>query len=153
MPSSRFTDVLAAADALVLHERPGVAEMCVPSKLTSYFAAGRPVVAATNPLSAASAEIASSRAGVTVVPGTPQALLEAVLDMRSDDAQAMGLRGQLFAHDVLHVDAARSAYVAWVEQLAAARSGIPALPAPRAPRRAPVRAPHRADVPTPRESA
>jgi colanic acid biosynthesis glycosyl transferase WcaI len=157
LPSSRFTDVLAAADVLVLHERPGVAEMCVPSKLTSYFAAGRPVVAATNPLSAASAEIASSGAGVTVVPGTPEALLDAVVGMRADeaDAEAMGLRGQLFAHDVLHVDAARAAYVAWVEGLAAARVGIPAQTrSSRDVRRAPARTPHVTDVLSPRaESA
>ncbi|MEJ2866260.1 WcaI family glycosyltransferase [Actinomycetospora sp. OC33-EN08] len=124
LPTERFTDALAAADVLVLNEKAGVAEMCVPSKLTSYFAAGRPVVAATNPLSAASAEIAASRAGVTVLPGSPRALLEGVVDLRLDpaEAEAMGLRGQLFAHDVLHVDAARHAYVAWVEGLAAARS-------------------------------
>ncbi|MCD2196076.1 glycosyltransferase [Actinomycetospora endophytica] len=150
LPASRFTDVLAAADALVLHERPGVAEMCVPSKLTSYFAAGRPVVAATNPLSAASAEIASSGAGVTVVPGAPETLLEAVLEMRSDDAEAMGLRGQLFAHDVLHADAARSAYLGWVEELAASRGGLRAIRDFRDAGRAPVRVPHRSDVPTPR---
>ncbi|GLZ51832.1 WcaI family glycosyltransferase [Actinomycetospora sp. NBRC 106378] len=124
LPTERFTDALAAADVLVLNEQPGVAEMCVPSKLTSYFAAGRPVVAATERLSAASAEIAVSQAGVTVEPGSPRALLEAVIDVRlaPDEAEAMGLRGQLFAHDVLHVDAARAAYVAWVEGLAASRS-------------------------------
>ncbi|GAA4823341.1 glycosyltransferase family 4 protein [Actinomycetospora corticicola] len=124
LPTERFIDALAAADVLVLNEQAGIAEMCVPSKLTSYFAAGRPVVAATNALSAASAEIAASRAGVTVEPGSPVALLDAVVDTRLQpgDAEAMGLRGQLFAHDVLHVDAARQAYVGWVEGLAAARA-------------------------------
>ncbi|WP_433803067.1 WcaI family glycosyltransferase [Actinomycetospora sp. CA-084318] len=123
LPTERFTDALAAADVLVLNEQAGVAEMCVPSKLTSYFAAGRPVVAATNALSAASAEIAASRAGVVVAPGAPRALLDAIVDTRLEpgESEAMGLRGQLFAHDVLHVDAAREAYVAWVEGLAAAR--------------------------------
>lgn len=132
LPTERFTDALAAADVLVLNEAAGVAEMCVPSKLTSYFAAGRPVVAATNPLSAASAEITASRAGTTVAPGDPRALLDAVVDLRlqPDDAEAMGLRGQLFAHDVLHVDAARQAYVGWVEGLAAARSRRDHAPVP-----------------------
>src|ERR1019366_3349512 len=62
VPDSEFTDVLAAADVLLLHERPGVVEMCVPSKLTSYFAAGRPVLAATSARSAAAHQIEASGA-------------------------------------------------------------------------------------------
>ena len=44
LPDDRFPDALAAADVLVVNEAPTVAEMSAPSKLTSYFAAGRPVV-------------------------------------------------------------------------------------------------------------
>src|SRR5699024_3086421 len=41
-----FPLALAAADALLVNELPGVKEMALPSKLTSYFAAGRPIIAA-----------------------------------------------------------------------------------------------------------
>ena len=44
LPDGEFEAALAAADVLLLHEKPGVVEMSVPSKLTSYFTAGRPVV-------------------------------------------------------------------------------------------------------------
>lgn len=40
-----FTDVLAAADVLAVTQRASVLDMSVPSKLTSYFVSGRPVVA------------------------------------------------------------------------------------------------------------
>ena len=36
-----FQGAMAAADLLLVNEKPGVAEMAVPSKLTSYFAAAR----------------------------------------------------------------------------------------------------------------
>jgi colanic acid biosynthesis glycosyl transferase WcaI len=44
--AEEYPDVLAAADALLLTERPGVKEMSLPSKITSYAIAGRPIVAA-----------------------------------------------------------------------------------------------------------
>ena len=103
--------------------------MCVPSKLTSYFASGRPVVAATSSKSAATSEVTVSGGGRLVAPGEPEALLQVVMEVVADkdEALAMGLRGQLFARDALAEGAARNAYVAWVEQLAgrAPRRGAP----------------------------
>lgn len=55
-----FTDVLRAADALLLNELADLRSMAVPSKLTSYFASGVPVVAATSSDSASGEEIALS---------------------------------------------------------------------------------------------
>jgi colanic acid biosynthesis glycosyl transferase WcaI len=141
LPAAEFELAMAAADVLVLNEKPGVEEMCVPSKLTSYFAAGRPVVAATSPRSAASAEIEASGGGVRIDPGTPEELLGAVLRCGLDPATAgtMGLRGQLFARDALSAVAARGAYVDWVADLAAGRdrrraTAVPTLPgAPEVP--------------------
>ncbi|MFC5063202.1 glycosyltransferase [Actinomycetospora atypica] len=133
LPSADFELAMAAADVLVLNEKPGVEEMCVPSKLTSYFAAGRPVVAATSARSAASAEVEASGGGVRVDAGEPEALLGAVLRTGLDGATAgaLGLNGQLFARDALSEAAARTAYVDWVESLAEART------APRWPLRVP----------------
>ncbi|GLZ51754.1 glycosyltransferase family 4 protein [Actinomycetospora sp. NBRC 106378] len=130
LPDGEFETVLRAADVLVLNERPEIAEMCVPSKLTSYFASGRPVVGATGLHSAATAEIAASEGGVTVTPGNPEALLGAVLGVVDDEeeALAMGLRGELFARDVLHVDAAAEAYVDWVERLAGVAAPAEVIP-------------------------
>jgi colanic acid biosynthesis glycosyl transferase WcaI len=153
LPRGDFETALAAADVLVLNEQPGITEMCVPSKLTSYFTAGRPVVAATSPRSAATSEIAASGAGAAVAPGDPAGLLDAILLLAGNETEAlaMGLRGQLFARDVLSAEAARSRYVSWVEGLAGAQPSTPAWDGPRslAARRAlRARRPRRAsDVP------
>lgn len=123
LPAGEFEDALAAADVLVLNEATTVAEMSVPSKLTSYFAAGRPIVAATQAHSAAAVEIARSGAGVRVAPGDPAALLDAVRHLVSDTgrAAALGARGPRYAEEHLGADAAGRAYLEWVDRLADSR--------------------------------
>jgi glycosyltransferase involved in cell wall biosynthesis len=124
LPGDRFPDALAAADVLVVNEAATVAEMSAPSKLTSYFAAGRPVVAASWPHSAASAELARAEAGVRVDPGSPAALLDAIRTTAGSGtaADAAGARGRAYAEDVLGSAAAHRAYCDWVEGLAALRT-------------------------------
>ena len=99
---------LAAADVLLVNEKPGVASMAVPSKLTSYFAAGRPVVAATDPTGIAAAEITAAQAGVVVPAGDPEALLQAIIDLSHDDSAAtrFGLNGKSYRESVLDQSAA-----------------------------------------------
>lgn len=79
---------LAAADCLLVNELPGVAGMAVPSKLTSYFAAARPVLAATEPDGITAEEIRRARAGAVVPPDDPRALLAGALRLASDDVDA-----------------------------------------------------------------
>lgn len=132
LPGAKFETAMAAADVLVLNEKPGVEEMCVPSKLTSYFASGRPVVAATSPKSAATSEVEVSGGGMCVKPGNAHDLVKAALSLGTDQEEglAMGFRGQLFARDALAEDAARTAYVRWVEHLAERVLG-PSIPTQR----------------------
>src|SRR5690606_33378551 len=75
LPEDRFPAALAAADVLLVNELAGLAEMSVPSKLTSYFDAGRAVLAATSAGSTTAHEIQASGAGVRVDAEDPQALL------------------------------------------------------------------------------
>lgn len=94
MPNVRFVDplsedeyplALAAADLLLVNERPGVAEMSLPSKLTSYFSAGRPVLAAVEGAGATATELSrTGGAAVLVPPGDPDALVTAVRALRDD---------------------------------------------------------------------
>jgi len=99
---------LAAADVLLVNEKPGVTSMAVPSKLTSYFAAGRPVVAAIDPTGTASSEITAAQAGVVVPAGDPESLLHAIIDLRRDEAAAarLGLNGRNYRESVLDQSAA-----------------------------------------------
>ena len=119
LPDGRFPDALAAADVLVVNEAATVAEMSAPSKLTSYFSSGRPVVAASWPRSAASAELARADAGPRVDPGVPAALLDAILTTAADPAAASsaGARGRAYAESTLGAAAAHRAYCDWVAGL------------------------------------
>lgn len=118
----RFADVLAAADTLLLHERPGLKEMCAPSKLTSYFAAARPVLAATDVDSAAAHEVEVSGAGLVVPSGDPAALLAGLEKLRAEpDPEALGRRGADYARGALSEEVAFTAYREWAARLLARR--------------------------------
>ncbi|MEU6082987.1 glycosyltransferase family 4 protein [Streptomyces sp. NPDC047108] len=92
---AEFPDVLAAADVLAVTQRASVLDMSIPSKLTSYFAAGRPVVASVAEQGGTAAEVLRSEAGVLVPPENPSALLAAVRKLAEDPdaADALGSRG------------------------------------------------------------
>ncbi|WP_082101629.1 glycosyltransferase family 4 protein [Demequina rhizosphaerae] len=117
-----FRAALHAADVLVVNELPGVAEMSVPSKLTSYFATGRPVVAAVDPHGATADEIAGSGGGLVVPSGDPDALVEAIETLGGDAvlAHRLGESGLRFRREVLSLDAAVTRF-----EEALARAGAP----------------------------
>jgi glycosyltransferase involved in cell wall biosynthesis len=119
LPSEHFAEALAAADVLLVNERPALFEMAVPSKLTSYFSSGTPVVAATDSRSTTAAEVTAAGAGEIVRPGDPEALLAKILELRSDPARAraLGANGPGFVQRVLRRDTALTAYEEWVHQL------------------------------------
>ena len=73
-----YLELLRAADVLLVHERSTVVDMSLPSKLTSYFAAGRPVVAVTRFDSATAIEMATSGGGITVPHGSTEQLAGAI---------------------------------------------------------------------------
>jgi glycosyltransferase involved in cell wall biosynthesis len=79
---------LAAADVLLVNEKVGVSTMAMPSKLTAYFDAGRPVIAATDSNGITASEVRAAAAGVIVPAGDPVALLDAVLAMHADPEAA-----------------------------------------------------------------
>lgn len=74
-----YSDVLAAADVLVVNERGSAVEMSLPSKLTSYEVAGRPIVAAVPAAGATALEVDRLAGGRVVAAEEPAALLDAVL--------------------------------------------------------------------------
>jgi colanic acid biosynthesis glycosyl transferase WcaI len=123
VPTAAFRAVLGAADVLLVNELPGLAEMAVPSKLTSYFVTGKPVLAATNSRSATAAEVTMSGGGTVVEPGQPEALVRGVRAMLSDPAacERMGQAGRMFALNTLDRDVAIQGYDEWCHDLA----GIP----------------------------
>ena len=96
-PEGVLPDVLGAADLLLVSERATVVDMSLPSKLTTYFAAGRPIVAAVPEEGSTATEVRRSGAGVVVPVGDPGTLNEAVAHLRTDMARAAAL-GQAGHH-------------------------------------------------------
>lgn len=98
-PHGDFPGILAAADVLVVTQRASVLDMSVPSKLTSYFAAGRPVIASVAEGGGTADEIRRSDAGWLVAPERPEALAAAARELAADPAaaEAIGARGADYA--------------------------------------------------------
>jgi colanic acid biosynthesis glycosyl transferase WcaI len=89
--SAQFPDILAAADVLLVNERLSAFDMSLPSKLTSYFRCGRPVVAAVPAGGGTASEVVRSGGGILVQPEDPHALLDCVTSIGADPAEAMRL--------------------------------------------------------------
>jgi glycosyltransferase involved in cell wall biosynthesis len=123
LPDADYVAALRAADVLLVNERKGMAEMSVPSKLTSYFYAGRPVVAATDPDSPSASEMRASGAGPIVLSGDPKAMLSAVLALTADAALAAahGAAARSFADEHFDAEKALARYSAWIDRIVAPR--------------------------------
>lgn len=119
LSDSAYQLALSAADVFLVNEKPGVSAMAVPSKLTSYFHAGRPIVAATDSSGIAASEIVDSRSGVVVPAGDPSALLNAVLDMDSTASHSAlyGRNGQEYRERILGENVAINCWLRLLESL------------------------------------
>lgn len=118
--SADFADILAAADVLVLNERASAVDMSLPSKLTSYFSAGRPVVAAVPAAGGTAREVQRSGGGVVVGPEDPEVLHAAVARLGRDPEgrAAFGAAGQAHARGQLDRDILLGRIVALVGRTA-----------------------------------
>lgn len=124
--------LLRAADILLVNERPGLTEMCVPSKLTSYFTAGRPVLAAVEARSPSAEEVAAAGAGVRVAPGDPEALVAGALALHRETLATGGRShdgGPRYVRDVLSRETAVRGFVAALGSLRHPRHHRSAEPA------------------------
>lgn len=102
-PDADYAAALAAADVLLICQRASVADMSLPSKLTSYCAAGRPIIAAVRNDGATYREIRRTGAAIAVPAGDPEALLGAITGLRDDPEQAarLGAAGASYAATAL----------------------------------------------------
>jgi glycosyltransferase involved in cell wall biosynthesis len=120
LPGVRFQEALASADILLVNELPGVREMSVPSKLTSYFSSGVPVLAATDEGSVTADEIATAEAGVRVNAGDPAALVSAAEKLAGDSSAARRFaeNGRRFMETTLSEQHAIAQYDQYLTHLA-----------------------------------
>jgi colanic acid biosynthesis glycosyl transferase WcaI len=97
-PKELLPQMLAAGDMLLLNQSSGVLDTVIPSKLFTYMASGRPIIAAVNPGSQAANCVRRAGSGIAVAAEQPSALAEAVLKLKQDRplAEKLGSQGRRF---------------------------------------------------------
>lgn len=86
-PREDVADMLAAADLTVVTVDDRTAKNSLPSKVLSYLAAARPVVAACDPECPLGRMLADSGAALLVPPGDAPRLAEAIEDLANDPSR------------------------------------------------------------------
>jgi colanic acid biosynthesis glycosyl transferase WcaI len=106
-PMELYAEVLAASDILLAMIGREAAGFSVPSKILSYLAAARPVVASITADNDAAATIKAAQAGIVVEPGSDAAFYDGVLRLATDPEQraAFGRRARAFAERSFDVEA------------------------------------------------
>lgn len=119
LPDEEYRAALHAADVLLVNETPSVGDMAVPSKITSYYTSGNPIVAATRADSITASEIQSSGGGLVVRPDEPGELLSAVMQLGNDrDLSArLAHAGARFCSQNLSMANAIDSFEGWLGQL------------------------------------
>ena len=106
-PMERYPEVLGAGDILLAMIGREAAGFSVPSKILSYLAAGKPVVASIAADNDAAATIRAANAGIIVEPGDIAAFCGSVqrLNADPDKCRRLGLNARRFAEGSFDVDA------------------------------------------------
>ena len=100
LPNLRFVDplnrddlipFLNAADVLIVNEKPGVREMSIPSKLTTYWSTETPVVACVEDAGLTAREVRRAEGAEVVRAGDATALAEAIARLASDPVRSAEL--------------------------------------------------------------
>ena len=118
---SQLPDMLASADLLLLPQRKEVMDTVVPSKLLTYFATGRTIVASVHAGSEAAHLITEHTAGITVPAEDADALAETILRiyMHPEQGAHFGLRGKALARNYFDRKVVYQRYIALFGQTAA----------------------------------
>jgi glycosyltransferase involved in cell wall biosynthesis len=89
----------ASSDVCLVSLKPGLAGYIVPSKLYPILAAGRPYIAAVEPMSEVAALTERHRCGVVVTPGDPAQLAAEIARLadQAGERESMGARARIAA--------------------------------------------------------
>ena len=93
VPRSRYAEVLASADISLVTLNKATAATSLPSKVFNYMSSQRAVIAVAPSDSELACMIADCRCGISVQPGDPHALAEAILRFRDDPSLREELAG------------------------------------------------------------
>ncbi len=123
----RLNDVLAAADLALVPLRAGFGRLCVPSKVYSILASGRPVGAMLDADSDVARIVGSGECGFRVDPDDPVSLADEILRLAAepDRARRLGANGRAWGEDRGSLKRAAGQYEEMLENvIARSRSGV-----------------------------
>jgi colanic acid biosynthesis glycosyl transferase WcaI len=98
-PGELLPQMLASADVLALHQHAGVTDSVIPSKLLTYMASGRPIVATSAEGSDTHRLMSQAKCGLAVEPENPEAFAGAIFHLYQDRnlRELCGASGRSFA--------------------------------------------------------
>ncbi len=97
MSHADFRGLLAASGICLVTQQKSGAEIAFPSKIVTYLAAGRPVVASVDPENEVARITHESGAGRVATAEDPAALLSAILELRGANLREIGANGRRYA--------------------------------------------------------
>jgi len=92
-----FRGLMAASGICLVTQKHSVSEIAFPSKIVTYLAAARPIVAAVNPECEVAHMMRESGAGKVVAAEDPAALLDAICALRREDLRKAGENAREYA--------------------------------------------------------
>jgi len=97
-PASMLAEMYSAANVLFIHQKAAVVDSVIPSKLLTYMAAGRPILAAVSDKSETARYIESANCGIVINPESPEAMVKSVISLRADPAlqSRLGANGRTY---------------------------------------------------------
>ncbi len=93
-----FRGLIAASGVCLVTQQQSVSEVAFPSKIVTYLAGGRPILASVNAGSEVARVIRESGAGKVVKAEDSESLLAAILEMRSMDLRELGEKARDYAN-------------------------------------------------------
>jgi colanic acid biosynthesis glycosyl transferase WcaI len=97
LDQSDFRGLLAASNICLVTQQQSVSEIAFPSKVVTYLAAGRPILASVNPDCEVAKVVYESGAGRVVDAEEPEALSFALKEMRGEDSSKFGEKARRYA--------------------------------------------------------
>jgi colanic acid biosynthesis glycosyl transferase WcaI len=92
-----FRGLLSASDICLVTQQKTALDIAFPSKVVTYLAAGRPVIASVSPVSEVAQIARESGAGKVAAAEDGAALLAAILELRKSDLLELGNSGRAYA--------------------------------------------------------
>jgi glycosyltransferase involved in cell wall biosynthesis len=121
-PRHQLRWTYATSDVCLVSLKPGLAGYIVPSKLYPILAAGRPYIAAVEPISEVASLTERHRCGVLVPPGDAGALADQIVRLAGDprERESMGGRARVAA-ELFARDRQVAAHAQVIEEVSSAR--------------------------------